>query len=199
MKKTLQALREIFGRPGFLAMAALALFVAASMIGNANAMRTRATSPFTSTTPKTGITPFYSTAQDSPDWNAVSLFINVTALAASPTPALTISLEHSADNSVWATHTTLTVITATGTYESHVSNFARYWRVKALLGAASGITGTFTIKAYEKEFTSAPQVGRPMIDLAFKMDEGAKYLVSDSVDSSIYGAPSSITVASAKR
>lgn len=195
MKKILAAIRARLSAPA-LAMAALALFVAVSMIGQAHAMRTRATSPFTSTTPKTGITPFYSTAQDSTDWNALSIVINVTALAASPTPALTISIEHSADNSVWATHTTLTVITATGTYESHISNFSRYWRVKALLGAATGITGTFTMKAYEKEFTKAPQLGRPMIDLAFHMDEAARYLVSESVDSSIYGAPGSIVVAS---
>lgn len=144
-----------------LAATGLSMFNASPI----HAMRTTEVVPFGAASPRTaatyGVTPLYSTPSSGVAYNAMTVVVDLAALAASATPAFDVSIEHSVlDNSTaWATHTSFTTLTAAATGNAAVSkqitNFGKYWRVKVQLGAAGGLTATFTIKAFVKEFTDS--------------------------------------------
>ncbi|HNU70575.1 MAG TPA: hypothetical protein PKL48_02560, partial [Thermodesulfobacteriota bacterium] len=72
--------------------------------------------------------------------------ILVDVTAESGTSTLDITIETSADNSTWFTHTTLTQISATGRVRQAITNFGKYVRINYTVGGTSftfSVVGVF--------------------------------------------------------
>ena len=71
--------------------------------------------------------------------------VDVTAVSGT-SPTLDITVQTSADNSIWATLTTFTQITSVSTNIKFISNIGKYVRVKYTIGGSSTPTFTMTSK-----------------------------------------------------
>jgi len=86
----------------------------------------------------------YSTAFDCSSYTEGQIFIDVTAESGAST--LDVTIQVSADNSTFYTHTTVAQITATGQYRTAVTNFGNYVRMKYVVGGTSftfSVVGVF--------------------------------------------------------
>ena len=66
------------------------------------------------------------------------ILVNVTAEDGACT--LDITIQSSDNNSTWYTHTTMTQITATGSYLRTVTNIGKYLRIKYVIGGSTSFT-----------------------------------------------------------
>lgn len=85
-----------------------------------------------------------STGFDVSAYTEGQILVNVTAESGVST--LDITIETSADNSTYYTHTTMSQITATGTVRQAITNFGKYVRINYTVGGTSftfSVTGVF--------------------------------------------------------
>ena len=85
-----------------------------------------------------------------PEYKEGTAILSVTATAGTDETADVI-IEHSADNSVWVTHTTFTQATAATTEVKTMANFMQYVRPKFTIGGTATPTFTFTLKMAAKK------------------------------------------------
>jgi hypothetical protein len=85
-----------------------------------------------------------STGFDVSAYTEGQILVNVTTETGTST--LDITIETSADNSTYYTHTTMSQITATGTVRQAITNFGKYVRINYTVGGTSfvfSIVGVF--------------------------------------------------------
>ena len=83
------------------------------------------------------------------DYKEGNAALSVTA-ATGTTPTADVIIEHSADGSVWFTHTTFTQATTATTEFKAMANFMQYVRAKTTIGGTTPAF-TFTLKITAKQ------------------------------------------------
>lgn len=69
-------------------------------------------------------------------YTEAQIHVDVTA-ASGTTPTLDVAIQSSPDDSIWATHTSFTQITTTGTAVQKITNIGQYMRLKYTIGGSS--------------------------------------------------------------
>jgi len=85
-----------------------------------------------------------SSAIQASDHTIGSIIINCTAVSGTSTPTITVTVQDSADGTIWATLDTFTGITATGTSVKRITNFGNYIRLSYVV---TGTNPSLTVSA----------------------------------------------------
>ena len=171
MKNFLKELRRMANSTAGVTLALMCLFLTGSMVANSYGFASKIETAKSASSPvlgqTVGTTPFYypgstntpggiQNAFNGMGYQAMTLITDVSAApSVTTTPSITITVQHSNDAIIWATHTALTAITGITTVSTPLTNIGRYWRIKAVMANCNyaGQGWAFTITACMKEFT----------------------------------------------